>query len=1029
MPASPPAADAMTRRISSPLLIGRDAELDAVSADLDMAAGGRLSVVLVGGEAGIGKTRLALAVAELAVARGFREVRGGCTPLNTGAIPYGAFGTALEAVALALEPGELSEVLAADAPLIARIAPRVAELLGEPPGSMRASRPRLLEAVAAVFRRLAARGPVLLTIEDLQWADVDSLDVLSCVVSAVDRFSIAILLTFRSEEVSRHARLEAAFAELDRRVGVDRIELGRFAGEETGRLIEAIRGARPTARMVDSIQRRSGGNPFFIEELLQAAGDPAAVDGARQLPIEVVADRLDSAPAGIRRTLGPLAAGGSAVDIDFLAAVTGSARQHLDDSLREAITHGLVIVDHDGTRDRVRFRHELMRETAYERLLAPERRSLHRAFAEAMSAAAADGHTDAGLRAVLAHHWVLAGEDERALPAAIRAAEDAEHAFAFGAALLHYEHALAAWERVDDPVALAGCERLELLRRAGSAAFLSGAGDADLALRRQAVDEAERTGDFEQSVVTLAELGHSLWAVGKAADSENAFRAAEALMPAEPPSVGRARALAVLGQVLMNTGRHRESLVLCREALAIAIALGDRSVECHASNSMGVAMGYLGRDAEAVAALERSREIALDMGDPDEIGRAYLNESEILTICGQRRRALELVDEGIARCRDLGIHVAYGEGICLHGSIAAFELGDWVRAAGYAAEWTNDLASPNDELYQLAHTVELGVAQGAWEATAARLARMTVLLMGYPVDLQYTGPWACARAELAIWRAEPADALGAVRAGLARLERTDDVLFRSRLLRLGIRAAADLADIARARRDRQLEDKAIDQADEVRRRVLAILDVAALAQGGLALELEVARAEADAEQARLRRVAIPDAWRRVADDWARLERPYPEGYARLREAESHLVRHDRSAAHAALRRAAEVAVALGAAPLAREIAALGRRSRVGSTRSPARADEPRPFGLTPREMEVLELLGQGLTDQQIGEGLFISHYTASAHVSHILAKLGVRSRTEAAGNAYRLGVIPRQGDVFRGVAYRAPGARDSDSSG
>jgi DNA-binding CsgD family transcriptional regulator/tetratricopeptide (TPR) repeat protein len=727
----------------------------------------------------------------------------------------------------------------------------------------------------------------------------------------------------------------------------------------------------------------------------------------------------------VRRVLGLLAAGGPAVDDELLGKVAEMSGWDLAEGLHDAIAHGHVVVEHGRPHDRVRFRHELLREVAYERLLAPERRSLHRAFAQALEPRGREGTAGPGHWAQLARHWHAAGDVALALPAAIRAGAEAERAFAFRAALGHYQRALADWDTVERPDGLAGYGRLDLLRRAANAAFLSGAGDVDLELRRRAVGEADHGDDPEAKATTRAELGHSLWACGEAAESEEVFRAAVALLPAELPTAERARALAVLGQVLMNTGRYRESLVRCEEALAIARVLADRSIECHASNSAGVDLGYLGRCGEALDSLERSRAMALEIGDPDEIGRAYLNETEILTVCGQRGRALELVDEGVTRCRQVGVDISYGQGILMHGCTVAFELGEWTTAAGYAREWTYDMNAPNDELYLLGHTVELEVARGTWDEAERRLARMSELLARYPVELQYTGPWATARAELALWQCEPAAALDAINAGLTRLERTDDVLFRGRLLWLGLRAAADLAAVARARHNRQLDAEARRAAAEVRRRVLPVLDVAGRMEGGLGLELAASRAEADAEESRLRGAPDPDLWHRIADEWLRLERPYPEAYARWREAEAHLQRHHRAAAGAALGLAAESAADLGAKPLAREISGLGRRSRLGLARSSApsesggrggsgAASAVDRFGLTPRELEVLELLGGGLTDRQIGEDLFISHYTASIHVSRILAKLGVSSRTEAAGNAYRLGLI--RGD-------RVPAAR------
>jgi DNA-binding NarL/FixJ family response regulator len=240
-----------------------------------------------------------------------------------------------------------------------------------------------------------------------------------------------------------------------------------------------------------------------------------------------------------------------------------------------------------------------------------------------------------------------------------------------------------------------------------------------------------------------------------------------------------------------------------------------------------------------------------------------------------------------------------------------------------------------------------------------------------------------------------------------------------RLHRLGARAAADLAEVGRARRDPATEQDAIrrgsDLADARRRVLTAGL---ALQTGSAAAECLAESATAAAEDTRLRGASDPAAWRDALGRWRDRERPYLVAYVRWREAEACLAAGDRAAAIEALSEAEQIAAGLGARPLLEAIGSLVSRSRirlapadrVGAAGSAEPIIEPKPappdpFGLTEREREVLALVALGRTNRQIGEALFITGNTAGVHVSNILGKLGASSRAEAAGIAVRLGLV------------------------
>jgi DNA-binding CsgD family transcriptional regulator len=1026
----------MSGRLVSPTFIGRRDALTAATDALRRAERGRASTFLVGGEAGIGKTRFAEAIGEAAAAAGFLVLRGSCVRLGSGELPYAPFAIAMRGIARSLEPDELGEVLGADAAILDRIVGP--GFVAEPGGSLAppldAARDQVLRAVHGTLARLAERRPVLLVTEDLHWADSASLDALAFLVQSLRDERVALLLTFRSDELHRRHPLRAWLGEVARHDAVERLELQAFEPEDTRELIAAIRGSAPAPELVEMIHARADGNPLFIEELLavEAAGSAATVltSGLR----DILLARVASVPEEAQPVLRVAAVIGRHVDARFLAEVCDLPSGTFDAALEAAIGRRVLVREPGDDADRLGFRHALIQELIDDELLPGERVRLHRAVAEALSRRVVSGRPDGpGRWAELADHWVAAHDEPRAFEAALHAADEAVHACAFVAALTQYRRALAGWEVVAVPDAIAGFDRVELLSRAAEVAWLAAVDD--VGLLREAVAEADRQSDPARGALLRGRLGYALWASGEPAEARGVYEAAVARLPPGPATPERAWILARLAQALMLESSFRESLRLAESALALAREAGDRRIESHALNSLACVAGELGHGSRAIDAIERALAIATDLGEPDELGRAYLNATEILATCGLDHRALELVRQGVNRTTTMRMAPAYGGLIGIHGAAIAYDLGRWGEAAELARDMPGPL-DPNTEIYAISRVVPLSVGSGRWDVAREQLGRMGRLLEHFEVESQYTGPLHTATAELALWEDRPRDALAAVEAGLTRLERTEDVRHRMRLRRLGIRAAADLATSARDRRDPDAEREALALAGAIRARTDAVGAAAAEMDGGLALELVSEAATVAAEDGRLRGFSDAATWRDAAGRWAVRERPYHRAYACWREAEAGLAAGDRSAATQALRAAAEIAARLGARPLGDEVAALARRARISLEHRtvPAGGGEPpggpepaargallaeAEFGLTRRELDVLELLARGLTNRQIAASLFISVYTAGVHVSRILGKLDVASRTEAASKAYRLGIVDREATP-RPAGHAAP---------
>jgi DNA-binding CsgD family transcriptional regulator/tetratricopeptide (TPR) repeat protein len=722
---------------------------------------------------------------------------------------------------------------------------------------------------------------------------------------------------------------------------------------------------------------------------------------------EVLLARIVAMPEPAQRVVGVAAVAGRRVEHDLLARVAAMDDSDLLEALRTAVGAQVLVTESDGGAgdSGYAFRHALLQEAAYDDLLPGERQRLHRAFAEALAERGPDsGAIPAGHWAELAYHWSAARDDRRAFEASIQAGEAAASAFAFADAQRHDERALALWSTVEGPADLAGIDRVDLLDRAGGAALLAGEGHRSVALRREAVAALGPNANPIRAGTMLERLGRALWINGESEAALEACEAAVAVMPADPPSPERARVLAGYGQILMLLDRWLDAVAMCEQAVAMARQVGARQAEGHALNSMGMALAAEGRCAEGVTALEEALRVAREVANADDIGRAYLNLGEAKFYCGETRGALDLVREAVPATDAIGITGTYGRLVRDDGTAVAFELGEWAEAHGLAEE---SLAIRQGTQYQqryaLSRWVPLLVARGD-ERAEARLEELRVLLDGFPAETQFNSPYRVAGAEAALWRSEPEVALQTIREGLAEIGGRSH-WYHVRVIRMGMRAAAEVAEVARARKDPKGEQAAIRASADLWEALQPILAMTHARQH--AVDAEVATIEA--ERRRLHREPAAALWLDAADRWQARENPYLRAYCRWQEAAARLGEGDRAGAGPALTEAHQIAVRLGARPLRTAVEALAARARMDlatktvEARSPATGEE-NPFGLTRRERDVLPLLIQGRTNRQIAEALFISENTAGVHVSNILGKMGAATRTEAAGIAARLGL-------------------------
>ncbi len=314
---------------------------------------------------------------------------------------------------------------------------------GDAPPDRDLAQTRLYEALHDLIRNLAGQGPLLVGVEDLHWADAGTLAATSYLLRAIRDEPVAIVATFRSDDVTRTHPLRRWLAEVGRDADVERVELEPLDEAEVGSLVEHLIGERPRPGEAESIHRRSDGNPFFVEELVCCR-----VAGPARLPAslrDVLAARVDALPEGARSLIATAAVGGREVEHDILVAVVGGDETAISSDLAALVEAGLLTPTRaaDGD-DAYSFRHALLHEAVYDAMLPTERRRLHRSWGEYLSAHQVRDAGPAHL-VQIAHHW-REGRDERALAASIAAGDAAMAAFSYDIAADEFESALLLWE-------------------------------------------------------------------------------------------------------------------------------------------------------------------------------------------------------------------------------------------------------------------------------------------------------------------------------------------------------------------------------------------------------------------------------------------------------------------------------------------------------------------------------------------------------------------------------------------------------
>jgi DNA-binding CsgD family transcriptional regulator len=985
----------MRSRLTSTRFVGRVGELAELEAILRDASAQRPALVLLSGESGVGKTRLVREF-EQRHAEDAIVLRGEAVEQGDAELPYAPLLGALRPLVRSCDPA-LDRLGRGSRSQLAALVPGLDDQAATSDQHDPAAQLRLFEAVLELLDLLSETKPVALILEDMHWADRSTRTFAAFLARSLREERVVLLLTYRSDELHRRHVLRPLLAELERLVIARRIEVEPFDRAELAEALADILGDTPSADLVDRLFTRSEGNPLYTEELLAAGLDgrgstPQSLRDAFILRIERLSEPAQLAARAI--------AVGRALDETTIAEITGVEHEALHLALREAVSEQVLEAGDDG---RLCFRHALLREALYDDLLPGERVELHLALAH-LYEQRHNGHEDWGveLSSMIASHYAAGGDQPAALRATVRAALAARDIHAYGETAGLAERALELWPRVADPEQLIPLDHVELLTIAASAHAIAGDRSRAEVLLESGLRELSEHGDPRRRSALLARLSRIQWSLNRGIEGVETAQRALALLPPGEESRDRALLLAWLARTRFLRGRFRDAIDDGDRALAAAGAAGDSRAEGEVLNTIGMAEIALGRVDEGVARLRRTIQIARDNDDIDTLTYAYSNLADMLNLAGRTKDALDTAHEGlrVTPKRMTRNH----DWMELTISELALDAGDWKEARARLSSPRSQLAG-TALIFRQIREADLALGQGDDEAAASCLEQIEPLVANSS-EPQWIGALGALLGELRRRQRDLPGARAAVAEALDRLEVcTDDVMRIARVSATGARIEADIAQQARDLRERLQERDAISRARIHSQRLRGA------AQDGGPVE-KAYHAVGVAELARARGRNDPALWAKAAEKWEAIARPYPLALTNFRQFEALVEAGDRAAAAEPARAALEGARKLESRWLIDEITALADRARVelsdGAGPSErdgdgkAADDGDDPFGLTDRERQVLALIAEGATNRQIGASLFMAEKTASVHVSRILRKLGVSSRTQAAAVAHRL---------------------------
>ena len=943
-------------------LVGRAGELDVVTGLVRDAARGDAGALLVSGEAGVGKTAL-VREASAQVGDSVDVIWGSCLPLTSMAVPFLPLASALRTWAADR-----------DVPV-----PALGGSVGDGPAEF-----------DAWLDERCRQHLVALVVDDLQWADQSSLDVLMYVLAGLAGRRLAVLATVRTGEEGEPLR--RWLADVRRLPGVGELALGRLDRVATAEQLAGLLGRPPHQSLVDDVYARTRGNAYLTTLLVQGLSPDA-----RLLPAGLPAELREAAIRAWRGLSGParaltrlVAVAGRPQRADQLgevASATGAGGDVVP-LLREAVDAAVLEVNADGT---YWFVHPLLAEVLESGLLPEERTTLHTAFADTLEPAGKMNQM--GVEAVvdLADHHHRAGHPQEAYRWALLGADAAGRAGGPTEMLRLLRRALDLLPQVPN----AGLSRIDLLQRIRTAAEQAGEQEEELA----AVDDLLATADREAQPLLAAQLlvrrMELRLMTGREFSGLDDLQEAVRISAPRPDSWEHALAVAELARWEL---RHDlpSGLVRADEAVRLARACGSAKALTYALTAKVLARGTTDNNS-GLRDAEEAQQAAVHVRDFRAFVRATLWASNSLDD-PTSQKVIERLRHGREDITALGAPHSYVAWLYTAEASELLLSGDWRGCAERLRVALGSTPGPMGDAIARLIAAQLSCWQGRRNEAEAHLTRAEELFAEQSTFriLQFD----VVRAELALAAGDTERAVAVALAGVEG-EGLPPVLC-ERLIPLAARA---MADQAQALRDRGKDPAiAVEGLHDLRRRYPTV--VAHFGPGPMRkAQVHAMQAWYDAEVHRGRADPnVATAWQRAAEACADGQLAWDEAYAWWRTAEALTKdRTTRDAAATTLRRAHELVVDLQAAPLLAEIEAVAQSARVSLVTTEKVPSETEAIpGLTVREREILAHIVAGRTYGEIARELVVSEKTVSVHVSHLLHKTGTANRIELAQLARRV---------------------------
>jgi DNA-binding NarL/FixJ family response regulator len=944
-------------------LVGRADELASLNEAAEGARLGQGSIVLLAGEAGVGKSSLAEAATD-----GFEVVLRGAAS-NGATVSYGPIVDALRS-RLRADP----EALADCGPLLPHLALLLPEL-GE--AAAESERTTIFEAVRCAFAHLSAEQPAVVVLDDLQWSDETTLELLAALAEPLRQLPVLVIAAYRSDGLPRDHRLRWLRNELRRGGNLQELALEPLDRPAVGELMRELLPEEPSPALVRTVHDRTMGSPFFVEELIGALQARKALRPGRrglelaerdELPVpdsirEAVLVGISDLSAEAREAAETAAVLGPHFDL-FLAAGLAPGT-----GLAELVETG-VLEEREG--GQAAFRHALAQEALYAEVPWIRCHDLHRRLAELLE-------TSDGSSLEIARHWRGAGDLARARAGLVQAARESEALHAHRDAVRAAREALELWPEGESEEL-----RGETLERYGRCAELVG----ELAEATKAWRELAAACDRRRDGLGYAEAQRRLAAVyDLGGEREQAFAtrrlAAEAFAAADCPAEAALERLAMADHQRRG-GRYSEAIELAELAAQDARAAERVDIDARVLGLRGVVEAKGGDFERGLESVRTGLALAFEHDLTPIAAELYQRLSLVLYDSADYRQAEEALDTALDLCRtdgDAGTEVA-----CVTCLVYVLrERGEWSRAGELGRELieSDTAVWVAEGLLGAIHAFEGKLSAARRLLTSSRAVSTAVGHYNMYID-STTGLAIVAAAE-----GLDDEAATHCRELLSRWEESEDHHYAVWGVRWATswfarRGRAKEAQLCAAALGKMAAEGGHDDA------------VAALAQA----VGELALLEGDAATA-------AENLSRAVELQRNLATPHERAQVELRAGVALAGAGEREAALERLSDAYRCAAKLGARPLAaeaaKEVAALGESvaQRLGS-RAAAASDGVQ---LTRRELEVLRHVAVGRTNREIAQELFISQRTVDMHVRNLLGKLDCRSRVEASHRAGELGLL------------------------